>query len=87
MKNFQSKSIIITLLIVLLCNFILPNYVFADEFEGMDKDAVVEEERSMNLTQRTLPLLGGVVELFMDTLKLGIIIPGMIVCGINTGLR
>ena len=87
MGKVRSKLLIIILLILLICNFVLPNYVFADEYDDIDEAAIVEEEQNMNLTQRTIPLFGGVVELFMDTLKLGIIIPGMIVCGINTGLR
>ena len=86
MKKLRSKLLIITLLLLLLCNFIMPNYVFAGDYTEISKEAVVEEEQNMTLKHH-IPVLGGVVELFMDVVKLGVVIPGMIVCGINTGLR
>ena len=85
MKKVRNKLLIVTLLIIILCNFIMPHYIFASDSD-FDYEAMAQEQESMATTQQTIPLLGGVVELLLDAVKLGIVIPGMIMCGVNSGL-
>ena len=92
MKKILNKLLTIILLIMILCNFTLPHYAMASAEEPnstdneFDYNLIAEEQDSMMGTTQTLPILGGVVELFMDAVKLFIVAIGSIVGGISSGL-
>lgn len=87
MKKVRNKLFTTILLLIILFNFTMPHYIFAtDSNSDFDYDAMTQEQENMALTSQTIPLLGGVVELLLDAVKLGLVIPGMIMCGVNSGL-
>ena len=81
MKIIKNKAIIIVLLIILICNLILPQQVFATEFSNDES-----EETSMSNGYFGIPIIGGAVNIILSAVKLGIVIPGLIVNGISTGI-
>lgn len=100
MKKILNKVCVIGLIITILCNILLPQYAYATDSSSttpssggttsstiqFDNEAISAEEADMVPVSIPIPILGGVIELLLDAIKLLIVLPGMIINGVNSGI-
>lgn len=89
MRKIRNKICILGLIVILLCNTLLPQHVYAEDVEDGQIKAEIEqnmEESADIFPGENVNWLQGIVSILLDPIKLLIVLPGMIVNGITSGI-